>query len=761
MMETIFEKSQAGHFAFSLPKEVEAWAVFEPPQELLRSSPLFLPELSELDLTRHFIGLSSKNVGIDNVFIPLGSCTMKFNPRINEVCAQLPGFVSTHPYAPDDTVQGNLKLINSLLSFFMELTGMKGGTLVPNAGAQGELTGVKMIAAYHRTRGDHKRKEFLVPDSAHGTNPATVSMAGFEVKSIGTDAKGDIDLEQLKNALSEKTAGMLLTNPNTLGLFSSNILEITQMVHDAGGLVYYDGANLNPILTIVKPEEMGFDVMHMNLHKTFSTPHGGGGPGSGPVFCNEKLTPFLPLPQVECKDGVYKSVWKDEKSIGFMAPFFGNFGIYLRAYAYILFHGLYGLRRIAENAVLNANYLKSLLKPFFDQPYPQYCMHEFVIQTTKFLDKGVKGYDIAKRLLDYGVHSPTVYFPLIVKECFLIEPPETESKRTLDHFAHIMERICKEIERNPEIVRTAPHELTIGRLNETLAAKYPVLIDPVIKRSSGKEREVELGKAMKVSSEQDPLTEYVNNLELVATELMDAKIASEAAINAKNAFLATISHELRTPLYGIVGNVSLLLHTKIDESQQKYLTRIKSAAEVLMEIIGRVLDFSKIVAGEMKVQSAPFDLRVLVESCYAIMISKAEEKKLEIRLELPKEPLPAVVGDEVRLKQILMNLLLNGIKFTHNGFVSLRVKYISETPENVSIQFEIVDSGPGIPQEKMVHIFERFWQADSGNARAVKGTGLGLAISKELTTLMGGTISVVSKEGEGARFTVIIPFTKE
>jgi glycine dehydrogenase subunit 2 len=481
-METIFEKSQEGHFAFSLPKDEAAWAHFEPPQELLRTSPLFFPELSELDLTRHFIALSSRNVGIDNVFIPLGSCTMKFNPRINESCASLPGFASTHPFAPNETVQGNLKLIDALLSFFMKLTGMTGGTLVPNAGAQGELTGVKMIAAYHRKKGDVKRKEFLVPDSAHGTNPATVSMAGFEVRSIGTDSQGHIDIGQLKNALSDKTAGMLLTNPSTLGLFSTNILEITQMVHDAGGLVYYDGANLNPILTVVKPLEMGFDVMHLNLHKTFSTPHGGGGPGSGPVLCNDTLAPFLPLPRVQCKDGACKSIWNNETSIGFMAPFFGNFGIYLRAYAYILFHGFFGLRRIAENAVLNANYLKTLLKPLFDQPFPQHCMHEFVVQTSKFSGKGVKAFDIAKRLLDYGVHAPTVYFPLIVKECFLIEPAETESKRTLDRFASIMEKICEEVENNPETVRTAPHNLTIGRLNETLAAKYPVLIDPLIAR---------------------------------------------------------------------------------------------------------------------------------------------------------------------------------------------------------------------------------------------------------------------------------------
>lgn len=483
-MDTIFEKSQKGHKAFSLPKEEAEWKHFEPPHEMLRKMPLLLPEISELDLTRHYINLSRRNVGIDNIFIPLGSCTMKFNPRINEVCASLPGFSKTHPYAPDDTVQGNFKLIDSLLSFFIQLTGMQGGTLVPNAGAQGELVGVKMIAAYHHSRKDLKRTEFLVPDSAHGTNPATVAMAGFTVKSIGTNSKGDVDMDQLEKSLSDKTAGLMLTNPNTLGLFSSNILTLTKMVHDAGGLVYYDGANLNPILTVVKPEAMGFDVMHMNLHKTFSTPHGGGGPGSGPVFCNEKLLPFLPIPTLEGKEGVYHSIWEKENSIGSIATFYGNFGIYLRAYAYVLMHGLFGLRRIAENAVLNANYLKKLLEPLFEQPFPQYCMHEFVVQATRFLDQGIKGIDIAKRLLDYGIHSPTVYFPLIIKECFLIEPTEGESKKTLDRFAEVLKTICDECKNNPEIVKTAPHTTPVRRLNETQAARLPVLI-AMLKENEG------------------------------------------------------------------------------------------------------------------------------------------------------------------------------------------------------------------------------------------------------------------------------------
>ena len=466
---TIFEKSQKGQHAYSLPKENVAWSQFFPSEKYIRNNFLALPEISELDLTRHFVGLSRRSVGIDNVFYPLGSCTMKFNPRINEKIASFSSFVNAHPFAPDELVQGNLSVIDNFLSFLMELTGMQVGTLTPNAGAQGELTGVKMIAAYHKANNDVLRKEFLVPDSAHGTNPATVTMAGFEVVVLKTNEKGNIDLSDLRAKTSEKTAGLMLTNPNTLGLFSTNILEIASLIHDRGGLLYYDGANLNSILTLAHPGEMGFDVMHINLHKTFSTPHGGGGPGSGPVLCNKKLLPFLPLPQVLKSGNDYSTVWKSSESIGFITPFFGNFGIYLRGYVYAKLHGFYGLRRIAENAVLNANYLKFHLNKHFTVPFPGWCMHEFVIQ--------VEGaYDFAKRLLDYNVHAPTVYFPQIIKECFLIEPTESESKRTLDQFIEICIKINNEIKTTPEIVKTAPHNTPVGRLNEVFAAKQQRVI---------------------------------------------------------------------------------------------------------------------------------------------------------------------------------------------------------------------------------------------------------------------------------------------
>lgn len=480
MIHTSFEKSQKGQHAYSLPKDSSVWAQLAPEETFLRKSSIALPELSELDLTRHFIGLSRRNVGIDNIFYPLGSCTMKLNPRINEVIASLDAFTKAHPLAPDFMVQGCLTVIEELITFLAKLTGMQGGTLLPNAGAQGEFVGVKMIAAYHMSRQDEKRREFLVPDSAHGTNPATVTMAGFEIKTLKSNANGDIDLEDLRSKVSDKTAGLMLTNPNTLGLFSPNILEIAQIVHESGGLLYYDGANLNPIMTIAKPGEMGFDVMHINLHKTFSTPHGGGGPGSGPVLCKDNLLPFLPIPQV--REG--KTIWEKESSIGGISSFYGNFGIYLRALAYSRLHGFYGLRKIAENAVLNANYLKFHISQFFTVPFPQNCMHEFVVQADRFLNVDIKALDIAKRLLDYGVHAPTVYFPQIVKECFLIEPTEGESKQTLDHFIDCLKKIVAEIIENPEIVKLAPISTPVGRLDEIQAAKNPVWVDPKVKLST-------------------------------------------------------------------------------------------------------------------------------------------------------------------------------------------------------------------------------------------------------------------------------------
>lgn len=477
MSKTLFEKSQPDQHAYSLPKEWEELSYYAPDPKLKRTEELKLPEISEIDLTRHFVQLSKKNMGIDTHFYPLGSCTMKLNPRVNEVAAKLPGFTRVHPLAPDAASQGCLQIIFELIEILCELTGMTAGSLVPNAGSQGEFTGIQMIAAYHRRNGDFERKEILIPDSAHGTNPATASMAGLTAMTIRSTATGDIDLEALRTAVSSKTAGLMLTNPNTLGLFSPQILAIAAVVHEAGGLLYYDGANLNPLLNIARPGEMGFDVMHINLHKTFSTPHGGGGPGSGPVLCNDKLKPFLPTPQVKKTEDGYRVIWHQNDSIGSIASFHGNFGIYLRAYLYARLHGHFGLRRIAENAVLNANYLKKKLSGLFTLPYSQNCMHEFVLQADNYTDHGIKALDIAKRLLDYGFHAPTVYFPLIVKECMLIEPTESESKRTLDTFVAAMEAIVAEIYSNPEIVKTAPHTMPVTRLNEVYAAKKAMALD--------------------------------------------------------------------------------------------------------------------------------------------------------------------------------------------------------------------------------------------------------------------------------------------
>jgi len=474
MTKTIFEKSQKGQKAFSLPKSSQDFESFIPPESLKRQTEIPLPEVSELDLMRHFSELSKKSVGIDTTFYPLGSCTMKYNPRINETAASLPSFTKSHPLAPESTVQGNLFVIHDLIRRLCEISGMTAGTLASNAGAQGEFVGVKMIAAYHRDRSDSKRTEILIPDNAHGTNPATARMAGFTTVPIPTGEDGDISLDRLKEAVSDKTAGLMLTNPNTLGLFSSKILEIANIVHDAGGLLFYDGANLNAILNIARPGDMGFDVMHINLHKTFSTPHGGGGPGSGPVLCNDKLKKYLPVPKVAKQDR-YEVVWDDPESIGHISTFHGNFAIYLRAYLYILLHGDYGLRKIAEAAVLNANYLKKHLEPLFTIPYSQPCMHEFVVQADNYLDVGVKALDIAKRLIDYGIHPPTIYFPLIIKECLLIEPTEGESKATLDHFVLVMKKIVEEIKKDPNLVKHAPYSRPVTRLDEVRAAKKPVL----------------------------------------------------------------------------------------------------------------------------------------------------------------------------------------------------------------------------------------------------------------------------------------------
>lgn len=475
MSQTAFEKSQEGQHAYSLPKDWEELSQYQPDPRYSRKAPLPMPEISEIDLSRHFCDMAKRNIGIDNSFYPLGSCTMKLNPRVNELCASLVEFTSSHPLMPQEYIQGNLQIIFELIEVLCKVCGMDNGSLTPNAGAQGEFTGIKMIAKYHQSRGDAKRTEILIPDDAHGTNPATASMAGFTTIPLKTGINGEVDIEFLKSVVSEKTAGLMLTNPNTLGLFSQNILEIADIVHTAGGLLYYDGANLNAILNIARPGDMGFDVMHINLHKTFSTPHGGGGPGSGPVFCKNFLKHFLPIPRVQRNQHSFEIIWNDSNSIGHIATFHGNFGIYLRAYVYIILHGHAGLRRIAEQAVLNANYLKHHLSSLFNVPYPQSCMHEFVLQADNYLQEGVRALDIAKRILDFGIHPPTIYFPIIVKECMLIEPTESESKATLDRFIETMKTIVQEIKSNPDFVKNAPHTMSVRRLNEVQAVKNPVL----------------------------------------------------------------------------------------------------------------------------------------------------------------------------------------------------------------------------------------------------------------------------------------------
>lgn len=474
-IKTIFQKSQSGQKAFSIPYAQEIFGSYAPSLELRRKSSIGLPEISELDLVRHFCELSKKSVGVDNCFYPLGSCTMKYNPKINELAASSYKVLKSHPLAPLETVQGNLEILWSLLKELCLVCGMSSGTLAPNAGAQGEFVGIKMIAAYHKSRGDITRDEVLIPDSAHGTNPATAAMAGFKTRMVHTNANGELDLDHLKAMASERTAGIMITNPNTLGLFSTHILKITELIHKVGGLVYYDGANLNPLMNIIRPGDMGCDVMHINVHKTFSTPHGGGGPGAGPVLCNEKLVPFLPFPKIERREDKFILITSSEDGIGRVSSFQGNFLVLLRAYLYIKLHGHFGLRKIAEMAVLNANYLRVRLAKLFNIPYERYCMHEFVAQADNYLAQGVKALDIAKRILDYGMYAPTIYFPLIIKECLLIEPTETESKATLDQFVSILEKIVEEIKKDPTLVKKAPHSLSVGRLDETKAAKEPIL----------------------------------------------------------------------------------------------------------------------------------------------------------------------------------------------------------------------------------------------------------------------------------------------
>ena len=454
------------------------------PSDCLRTAPPALPEVSELQAVRHYTGLSAKNFAIDRQFYPLGSCTMKYNPRGAHRAASQAGFLNRHPLAPEAASQGFLACLHDLQEILKAVTGMAAVSLTPMAGAQGEFAGVAMIRAYHDAREDHERREIVVPNAAHGTNPATATMCGYAVKEVAVGADGDVDMGELKAALSQHTAGIMLTNPSTCGVFERRILEIANLVHDAGGLLYYDGANLNAILGKARPGDMGFDVLHTNLHKTFATPHGGGGPGAGPVAVNERLLPFLPTPWVErTETGEYRWVQDTARpqTIGRLSAFMGNAGILLRALAYARMLGREGMTRVGEYATLNANYLMARLADAgFELAYPERrASHEFIVTLRHEAKQwGVTAMDFAKRLLDYGFHAPTTYFPLLVPECLLIEPTETETKEELDAFADAMQRIREEAERDPELVKTAPHSLPVARLDEVKAARELDLSHP-------------------------------------------------------------------------------------------------------------------------------------------------------------------------------------------------------------------------------------------------------------------------------------------
>lgn len=477
LVPLIFERSTPGRRGYRLPDlDVPEVPVSELiPSEFLRDEPPALPEVSELEVVRHYTQLSRLNHGVDVGFYPLGSCTMKYNPRVNEDVTSLSGFAAIHPYQPEETVQGALELMYNLSEYLAAVAGLDATTLQPAAGAHGELTGLMVIKAYHAQRGEGHRNEMIIPDSAHGTNPASCAMVNYKVIEVPSNERGGVDVEALRSLVGPNTAGLMLTNPNTLGLFDENICEIAKIVHDAGGLLYYDGANANAIMGIARPGDMGFDVVHFNLHKTFSTPHGGGGPGAGPIVVCKELAQFLPGPVVE-KNGDRYSFVTPENSIGRMRSFYGNFLVYARAYAYILSHGPKGLREVSETAVLHANYMMNKLKDVYKLPYDRTCMHEFVLSGEWQKDQhGVRTLDIAKRLLDYGYHAPTVYFPMVVDEAIMIEPTETEPKSTLDEFIEVMRQIAQEAKENPELVTSAPHTTPLKRLDEARAARQPVL----------------------------------------------------------------------------------------------------------------------------------------------------------------------------------------------------------------------------------------------------------------------------------------------
>lgn len=473
----IFELSSPGRIGYSLPEvdipEVDLAELL--PEEYVREAEAELPEVSELDIMRHYTALSNRNHGVDSGFYPLGSCTMKYNPKINENVARFNGFAHIHPLQDESSVQGALELMYDLQEHLIEITGMDEVTLQPAAGAHGEWTGLMMIRAFHEANGDKARTKVIVPDSAHGTNPASATVAGFETVTVKSNEMGLVDLEDLKRVVGPDTAALMLTNPNTLGLFEENIVEMAEIVHGAGGKLYYDGANLNAVLSKARPGDMGFDVVHLNLHKTFTGPHGGGGPGSGPVGVKSDLIPYLPKPIVTKRDGQFVFDYDRPQSIGRVKPYYGNFGINVRAYTYIRSMGPDGLKAVTENAVLNANYMMRRLAEYYDLPFDKHCKHEFVLSGKRQKKLGVRTLDIAKRLLDFGYHPPTIYFPLNVEECIMVEPTETESKDTLDAFIEAMIQIAKEAEENPEVVQEAPHTTVIGRLDEATAARKPIL----------------------------------------------------------------------------------------------------------------------------------------------------------------------------------------------------------------------------------------------------------------------------------------------
>ena len=472
----IFDLSKEGRQGYSLPVNKWETSVSQLPSGLLRAAAPALPQVSELDVVRHYTNLSQMNFGVDSGFYPLGSCTMKYNPKINEEIAAMPAFAGLHPLQPAETVQGVLRLYKDLSHALSAITGMAEFTLNPFAGAHGELTGLMVIRQYHISRGDLKRTRIIVPDSAHGTNPASAAVCGLEIVQVKSNAMGLVDVEDLKPLLDDTIAGIMMTNPNTLGLFEKDIREIAALVHECGGLLYYDGANMNPLMGVVRPGDMGFDVLHLNLHKTFSTPHGGGGPGAGPVGVAAHLAKHLPVPKVaEVEDGTLYLADADGLECGRISGFMGNFGVLLRAYTYILMLGKQNLKMVGPLAVLGANYIKEALKDCFKLPIPTVCKHEFVFDSLLDQSTGVTTLDIAKRLLDYGFHAPTIYFPLLFHQSIMIEPTETESKETLDGFIEIMKHIAAEALSDPDSLKTAPHTTPVRRLDETTAARQPIL----------------------------------------------------------------------------------------------------------------------------------------------------------------------------------------------------------------------------------------------------------------------------------------------